>query len=341
MISQPEVMRTPKGLFWRGDTLWISKTIRGKRYQFSTGEKTLEGGMQVFEDFLRKKEAEREPATKKPRNRSRLPKGLYWKGNVIWLSRVVNGKHFNVSTGTANVSLAMKFLEDFNTKAFKGEKLGVSAKRKIAAVELADRYIEEGRVNGLRPKTLARYSAVRDHFVAFLKQRRKADVAAEIGPEVIEDYKSWRASTPLNRNGHPVNDPKNADSTGASPKTLQLEVQTIGTFFKHGVRLKLVDENPVARTRPVRLKKATPIYLEIPEVRALLKAASTYNEWAMPQPTQQLLHDVILVYLKTGMRLEELRNLEKDDIRFGEICVAAYKIIKMTRTIPLKGIQAD
>jgi len=43
-ISEPLISVTkelPRGLRWRGGVLWISKKLNGKRYQFSTGCKTL------------------------------------------------------------------------------------------------------------------------------------------------------------------------------------------------------------------------------------------------------------------------------------------------------------
>jgi hypothetical protein len=38
---------------------------------------------------------------------------------VIWLSRTVEGKHYNISTGTSEPKLAEQFLANFNLKAFK------------------------------------------------------------------------------------------------------------------------------------------------------------------------------------------------------------------------------
>lgn len=163
----------PRGLRWRGGVLWISKKIDGKRYQFSTGCKKLEDGLDAFNEFLRE-HGQWESAGAGRRiitNRPTLPKGLYWKGKVIWLSRVVKGKHYNISTGTDDVKLAERFLADFNLKAFKSEKLGVISRPKVTFEALANRYLDQGKLNGLRAKTLARYSAVRDHFQSFLTLR--------------------------------------------------------------------------------------------------------------------------------------------------------------------------
>jgi hypothetical protein len=122
--------------------------------------------------------------------------------------------------------------------------------------DLANRYLNQGKVNGLRAKSLARYGAVRDHFQAFLTVRglSGADVQS-LTTALIEDFKVWRATTPLKRNGWPVETGHGPDAAGAAPKTIQLEVQTIGTFFNHGLRLKLMTENPVATVHPVRLGK--------------------------------------------------------------------------------------
>src|SRR5258706_11065994 len=98
----------PRGLRWRGDVLWINKKINGKRYQLSTGCKNLFQGMIVFEEFLLQHGVKQTPGSGRRINTSRpdLPKGLYWKGSVIWLSRVADGKHYNVSTGTSEPDLA-------------------------------------------------------------------------------------------------------------------------------------------------------------------------------------------------------------------------------------------
>lgn len=196
-----------RGLFWRGDVLWINKKVGGRRHQVSAGCKSVEEGLEVFHEFLREHgfKPRAGAGRRTVQERTALTKGLYWRGGVIWLSRVVNGQHYNISTGTANPKLAEQFLADFNLKVFKGEKLGVAARTKTTFADLAGRYLEQGRLGGLRPKTLARYTAVRDHFEKFLSQRRLAGAdAAAITPTVIEDYKAWRASTPLNRNGWPI-----------------------------------------------------------------------------------------------------------------------------------------
>lgn len=127
--------------------LWINKTISGRRHQISTGCKTIEDAIQFFEEFLREHGVRTKAAAKAGAgrraalDRPELPRGLYWKDNIIWLSRVVDGRHYNVSTGTSNRKLAEQFLADFNLKAFKGEKLGVVARTRITFDDIARRYL--------------------------------------------------------------------------------------------------------------------------------------------------------------------------------------------------------
>ena len=97
---------------------------------------------------------------------------------------------------------------------------------------------------------------------AFLQAKGFAQTdARKLGPDVIEDYKAWRASMPVNRNGSPATEKGAAVQRRVSPKTLQFEVQTVGTFLKHGVRLGLLPDNPVQRVQAVRLAKKAPVYL--------------------------------------------------------------------------------
>jgi integrase len=110
------------------------------------------------------------------------------------------------------------------------------------------------------------------------------------------------------------------------------------TFFKHGLGLKLVSENPAAGVKPVRLTQAIPVYLDEQEIISFLQAAATYDEWVRPKhKLGSLIHDIFVTYLKTGMRLEELRHLEWSDVDLhrGEISIRAKKEVRTKRTISL------
>jgi len=331
--------KLPRGLFRRGKFLWVSKRINGERYQFSTGTSDVDEAARVLNEFLLSKGVDIRPPTATD-NKPVLPRGLYWKGSLIWLSRVVDGKHYNQSTGTSDPKLAEQFLVDFNLRAFKGEQLGVKAVPRVAFDALADRYLDQGKLNGLRAKTLQRYRAVKDHFMAFLRAKGLAQSdARKLGPDVIEDYKSWRASMPVNRNGSPVAEDGAGVQRRVSPKTLQFEVQTVGTFLKHGVRLGLLADNPVQRVQSVRLSKKAPVYLEVDEAEQLLQAAASYDTWAgTPHSYGMLFHDILLTYLKTGLRLQELRYLEWADLDFrrNELTVRHEKEVRNSRSIPLR-----
>ena len=329
----------PKGLFRRGKFIWISKRIDGKRHQLSTGTADVAVAQQKLKELLEIHGVM--PKRKSASSRPPLPRGLYWKGEVIWVSRGVEGEHFNFSTGTSDPTQAEQILADFNLKSFKGEKLGVVTRPRVTFDDLASRCLEQGKLNGLRIRTLQRYGSVKEHFLEFLQTHglENTDIK-KLTPATIEDYKTWRSSTPLNRNGRPVLEGEEADSDGASPKTLQFEVQTFGMFFKHGVRLGVLAENPVSRVQSVRLSKKAPVYLEVNEAHKLLKAAATYDKWAGARDCfGDFLQDVILTFLKTGMRLQELRHLEWSDVNFRrhEITIQQEKDVESLRTLPLNG----
>ena len=325
----------PRGLFTRGDVYWVNKTIAGTRHQFSTGCTDCREAKKVFQDFLK----EHQVAAKNLGStnvKPNLPKGLYWKGNVIWLSRMVEGKHYNLSTGTSDLKLAERYLEDFNVKAFKGERLGHRTPKGCTFLELADRYIEQGQIDGLRPKTIARYSAVRNHFIEFLGTRGLVDSnAKEITPDLIEDYKAWRASMHVNRNGWRG---KHGETRTVARKTLRMEVQIVGTFYRNAVRLGMVESNPVEMTRSVKLIQKTPVFLEADEITHFLDAAASIDKWGGVSRTfGKSLHDIFLTYLKTGMRLDELRHLEWSDVNLNrnEITIRQEKSVTDVREIDL------
>ena len=97
----------PNGLIVRGKVYWISKKISGVRHQLSTGCTELEDALRVFRDFMAEHTASSVAGAGRRvvKGRAQLPKGLYWKGNVIWLSRTVDGTHHNLSTGTNDIVL--------------------------------------------------------------------------------------------------------------------------------------------------------------------------------------------------------------------------------------------
>ena len=333
----------PPGMHWRGDVLWISKVIDGKRHQQSTGCKTVANGLIVFNDFLAKTAGTNIANDGRVRNsnRGRLRKGLYWKGNVIWLSRMVHGKHYNISCGTAEVRLAEQFLADFNLKAFKSEKLGVKSRQKMTFNELAQRYLDSGGLNGLRPKTIQRYKVVRDNFQEFLDSRGLGQTHVDtFSVSLIEDFKIWRHAQRVNRNGTPASA---GSSACPSQRTLQMELHAVGAFFKEALRQDLVLENPVDKVRPVRVTKKLPVYLNEAEIREFLKAAATYDQWTKaPRPYGSFLYDIFVTYLKTGMRLEELRHLEWSDVDLNnrEIYIRIEKIVNVAGSIEVPASTA-
>src|SRR5437868_10875898 len=96
-VNQDEAL--PPGLRWRGGVLWIAKKIEGRRYQRSTGCRTLQEGVAVYETFLAEHGQQKLTAGAGRRlqtDRAELPKGRYWKGKIIWLSKSVKGEDHNL-----------------------------------------------------------------------------------------------------------------------------------------------------------------------------------------------------------------------------------------------------
>lgn len=102
-------------------------------------------------------------------------------------------QHYNISTGADDVALAKLFLDNFNVKAFKSEKLGVKSRAKITFEALGNQYLVQGKPNGLRSGTIKQYSAARDRFRTFLEKRGLAGADMQsLTPAIIEDYNARR-----------------------------------------------------------------------------------------------------------------------------------------------------
>jgi len=84
-----------------------------------------------------------------------------------------------------------------------------------------------------------------------------------------------------------INGQRYQQSTGC--KTLDEAVEAL--------RLGLIDDNPVSRTKPVKVDSKVPVYLDESEIIAFLTAAKSFDEWAQtPRQFGTLLHNIFVSY---------------------------------------------
>lgn len=101
----------------------------------------------------------------------------------------------------------------------------------------------------------------------------------DIKPETIHRYVAYRI-----------------DDIGVKPVTVNTELRTLKTFFNILIKHEYVHDNPIIGIKMLPVEKTTPRIFSDKEVKALLKVTKNDQDY----------HDLILMYLHTGARREEL-----------------------------------
>ena len=84
--------------------------------------------------------------------------------------------------------------------------------------------------------------------------------------------------------------------------SVNIHLRNMHSAFNEAVRLKYVLKNPFADVRPIPVTKRVPRYLSIEQVRHLLAVAK--------KSTHPDIYPMLMFFLYTGMRLQELTNLK-------------------------------
>lgn len=173
-------------------------------------------------------------------------------------------------------------------KALEGDAVRRQAGLSRQPVSVFD-FIEQNLENlklDLKDSSITRYRAQFDHLKRFL---RSQDVAllSQVTPEVIERFKALRLSE------------------GASKRTVNHELATIGAMLRRAVDMGYLENNPVSKVKRLRLeRKQPPRYWTAPEIERVKTVCNA------------LLRDMFEVLVETGMRRGEIVNLEWSGIDF-------------------------
>ncbi len=134
-----------------------------------------------------------------------------------------------------------------------------------------------------RKNTYVRYREALDHFREFLK-RIPGQKISSLTPEVFDKYKSFRSGKV--KNG-----------------TINMELKIFKMFLNLAVRWDHLRHNPLSRVPFLpNIDRKIPRFYTIKEAKEIIKH------------TQEPYRDILLVLLYTGLRRNELRYLEVEDI---------------------------
>jgi len=215
--------------------------------------------------------------------------GTVFKRNKHWyISYCYNGKRYKKSVAPSK-KLAELALSEIEIKIAKGE-LGFLPKDSDLE-KLFNEFSEYSKTNHA-PSSVKRYRAVLDHFKGFLTTYHPVITKVSLlAPGIFEHYKRVRKSQNVSK------DKK------VNPRTINFELQTLKSVFALAIRWGYLSNNPVEGVELFKVIKAKEQrFLTKEEIDKLLVACS---EWQYP---------IFYTFLHTGMRKQELMNLEWQDV---------------------------
>lgn len=191
------------------------------------------------------------------------------------------GKRIRRIVGTSK-AVAETILKDIEVRQAK-EESGLYIKR-ISIDDFVDQCIAHTKLNH-RPKTAVRYIEVLNYLKSFIAEYYPhVGSVSEITPDILESYKHKR-------------------SRKASGSTINTELKAINAFLNLAISWGYLRENPLKKVSSISLSKnKIPRFYSKDEVKKILNHS--------PDPY----HDIFKVLLHTGMRRDELRFLEVQDI---------------------------
>jgi len=232
---------------------------------------------------------------------------IYKRKKVWYIDYRIDGKRVRRKIGPSK-KVAEIELKNIEVKLSRGEVETIEKRKKL------DEFIDEfnSLLNSKKSETKRRYSQVLSHFQEFLSEYPRSTLISQINCRTIESYKQCRLEH-------------------ATPKTVHFEISVLNYFFNVAIKYNYLLKNPVSGVEKPKYKKKSSRFLSKEEIKLILANCGTR------------LYPILLTFLYTGIRKEELRNLEWNDIDFKNrvirINVKDFWEPKngLSRTIPIKA----
>ncbi|HKL23427.1 MAG TPA: site-specific tyrosine recombinase/integron integrase [Candidatus Nanoarchaeia archaeon] len=114
--------------------------------------------------------------------------------------------------------------------------------------------------------------------------------------------------------------------------TINRKISVLRTYFKFLRREELLDENPMEEILSAKNNKKLPDFLTINEINDLINSIGEENLLDLRNKT------ILELLYATGLRVEELVNLKKNDINFGNKYLKVKGKGNKERSVPITDI---
>lgn len=278
-------------------------------------------------------------STHPDKHKNKWPRGLMRRGDSFRFSRMVDGRRLIEVWGSIPEGDAIRKAARYNVDIDDGiQPIKTRIGKQTTLADFTEIWLKK-KATELRPKSLARYHAVIDHFLNYLNQSRSltSPTLSEITYALAMDYMAHRAEAPMMPNGA-----KKFTRTmreGAAKKTIYFERGVLFQLFREAIKRDLISKNPFEEVRPkkptINEVAAAHHPLTRDEEEALLKAATLFDARRKDQNNPRF-HDIVLFLVRTGLRLDEMRCLEWSDIDFEDrIIKIREKSVTETRSVKI------
>lgn len=239
---------------------------------------------------------------------------LYRRNGIYWLSFRSQGRSYCISLGTRDRSTALYLKAKKDQALAEGKEALPGHNRDIAAI------LEEYRLAFEHHKTKDTHSDDINRIKRFLGWANLHKFS-QFTEKKLQDYLTYRISTEK-----------------ISLNTANRVVTNLKTFLNFAVRRRHILENPLQHFKKYQLTENPGRFLSKEEIKDLLTAARNPGNYADGKPT---LYPVLATALYTGMRRQEVFNLEWQNIDFNRNILTIVNKpgfttkTKKFRTIPL------
>jgi integrase/recombinase XerC len=162
------------------------------------------------------------------------------------------------------------------------------------------------------PNTIRSYDSDLHHFIAYLRSNH-IDSLEKVRKDIFRGYLSGLLDE------------------GLTKKSVARKIASLRSFFRYAKRQKIVTKNPTLTLVSPKLEKRLPSFLDESAVKRLFDAVD------LSTPIGRRNAAILELFYSTGMRLNELIQLDVDDVDFSQGLVKVTGKGSKQRILPVGG----
>jgi len=201
--------------------------------------------------------------------------------------------------------------------------------------EAFELFISVKEAENVKPRTKKEYFVQYRYFTDWLQDFHPEIVHIdEITTSMVRSYINYLASEKVRYEGIPNRQDKSSSLKGLSPYTINIRIRFLKCWFNVLVKERLLQNSPVNNIKLMKVDEDTKEPLTEDEVRLLLQQPN------QRQYAQFRDYVMMMLFIDSGMRVQEVSSLDVEDIDFTSRCIhlpAIKNKNRKSRIIPLSN----